>query len=115
MNEISCNGCRACCQYEALVLHPEMGDKPREYLCVTMTNPLTGNLVFALARKENGECIYLGPEGCTNYINRPAICREFDCRKFYLKVKQGNVLMKLASDLAGDEVLKEGEKRLHTL
>ena len=114
-DNVPCNGCRLCCEREALVLHPEMGDKPWEYLCTTMVNPLTGKLVFALAQKENGECIYLGATGCENYPNRPAICREFDCRKFYLKVTQGNKLLKIASDMAGDEVLNAGKSRLNSL
>mgnify|MGYP001572449733 FL=1 len=116
---VPCNGCRACCIQEALILHPEMGDKPWEYLSRTFTHPLTGGKVFALDQKDNGECVYLGPDGCTNYEKRPALCREFDCRKFYLSVQKGRPL-KLAEQLATDtlmpsEVMEAGKARLHTL
>jgi len=117
VSDVVCNGCRACCQGEVLILHPEMGDKPWEYLCRTMRNPLTGNLDFALAQQDNGDCVYLGPDGCTNYANRPAICREFDCRKFYQKVISGSSkLLKLAHEIGGsDDVMNAGKARLHTL
>ena len=120
MSEVPCNGCRACCIQEALILHPEMGDKPWEYLSRTFTHPLTGGKVFALDQKDNGECVYLGPDGCTNYEKRPALCREFDCRKFYLGVQKGRPLLKLAADLAErdlmpNEVLLAGKARLNTL
>ncbi len=114
-NAVPCEGCRACCQREALILHPEMGDKPWEYLCRTFDHPLTGQKVFALDQKENGECIYLGEKGCTNYENRPSICREFDCRRFYLGVQQDRPLLKFAQAMAGDEILLAGRARLHTL
>ena len=110
-----CGTCRVCCQGEVLILHPEMGDNPAQYLCRTIKNPLTGKLVFSLAQKENGDCVYLGENGCTNYENRPAICREFDCRRFYLKAKNGNKLFRLASDFSGGEVMQAGRERLHTL
>ena len=115
MSDVVCNGCRACCQGEVLILYPEMGDKPWEYLCRTMRNPLTGNLDFALAQQDNGDCIYLGPHGCTNYSNRPALCREFDCRKFYQKVMSGNKLLELATKMTTTEVMDAGKARLHTL
>jgi len=117
MSDVPCNGCRACCQGEVLILHPEMGDKPWEYICRTMRNPLTRKLDFALAQQDNGDCIYLGPDGCTNYANRPAICREFDCRKFYQKVINGSSeLLKLAQEIGGsDDVMNAGKARVHTL
>jgi Fe-S-cluster containining protein len=41
--------------------------------------------VAELNRRDNGECVYLGEEGCTIYQRRPAVCRSFDCRSLFLK------------------------------
>ena len=71
----------------------------------------------ALAQQNNGDCIYLGPDGCTNYANRPAICRKFDCRKFYQKVINGSSeLLKLAQEIGGsDDVMNAGKARVRTI
>ncbi len=37
-----------------------------------------------LAKKENDDCVYLGPNGCTIYERRPIVCRSFDCRDYLL-------------------------------
>jgi len=116
MSTVPCNGCTICCKGELLVLHPQAGDDPETYLTREVTNPLTGEPALALQQKDNGDCIYLGETGCTIHGRAPAICREFDCRKFFLRagdraqrrqyVKQG-VITK--------ELLEAGRKRLHTL
>lgn len=116
MSAVPCNGCITCCKNEMLVLHPEEGDKAADYLTREVKHPFTGQPAVALQVKENGDCIYLGEKGCTIHGRAPAICREFDCRKFFLRagdraqrrqyVKQG-VITK--------ELLEAGRKRLHTL
>lgn len=73
---VPCNGCRQCCLSDAVRLMP--GDSPADYL----TEPhqsLQGALM--LAHKANGECVYLGPAGCTIHERSPAQCRTMDCRK----------------------------------
>lgn len=42
--------------------------------------------VVALAWNEDGDCIYVGPEGCTIHARRPALCRGYDCRVAYLSL-----------------------------
>ena len=83
---LNCGGCYACCQGDAIFLHPEMGDKPEWYDTVEYQDDLLpkykGRLM--LNHKPNGDCVYLDREkGCTIYKMRPVICREFDCVDFY--------------------------------
>lgn len=81
-----CNGCTACCKGDAIWLHPELGDDPSQYETVEYHHPLTGETGLILEHKQDGSCVYLDRDiGCTIYEKRPAICREFDCRGFYLK------------------------------
>jgi uncharacterized protein len=119
MAVVPCNGCTACCQKDLLFLHPEMGDVEANYETEPAFNPLTGRWGLALRHKANGECIYLGQGGCTIHGRAPAICQEFDCRRFYQAfvqrydrptrrrmVREGQV---------GKAVIEAAKARLHTL
>ena len=78
--KVPCNGCTACCRRELVPLLPEHGDDPGTFETQTIgTEPF-------LAVAENGDCVYLGPEGCTIHARAPAVCRAFDCRRFFLSL-----------------------------
>ncbi len=113
---VPCNGCTACCRNELLFLHPEMGDRAEDFDTMPAINPLTGKPGLALAQKPNGDCKYLGEGGCTIHGRAPAICREFDCRRFFLKLG-GRVERRqlLKTGLVTKDVYEAGRKRLHTL
>ena len=115
MSELKCDGCRACYMNDALFLHPECGDSPEEYETVGAINPLTGKKQFMLAHKPNGECVYLGESGCTIYERRPAICREFDCRKMFKRFDRDTRRLMVRKGLASKAVMDAGRKRLRTL
>lgn len=113
---VPCAGCTACCKNELLMLHPEMGDKPEAYETQDVTNPLTGKPGIALKQKRNGDCTYLGDDGCTIHDRAPAICREFDCRQFFLNMGDRATRRKLLSQgLLTKEVMDAGRKRLASL
>jgi len=116
MTNVPCNGCTACCRNELLVLHPEMGDRAVDYLTQEVTNPITGKRCLALQQKPNGDCIYLGENGCTIHGRAPAICREFDCRRFFLRLGGRNERRQiLKTGLVTKDVYEAGRKRLNTL
>ena len=85
MVDVPCGSCRHCCQHQLLLLHPEQGDDPARYLTMAAVNPLTGRPGLALRHKPNGDCIYLGETGCGIHGSAPALCKAFDCRRFYLR------------------------------
>jgi len=72
---LSCDGCTLCCRGDTIFIHPELGDKAEDY----QTEKVANTERLMLAHKPNGDCIYMLDQGCTNYENRPAICREFSC------------------------------------
>jgi Fe-S-cluster containining protein len=43
--------------------------------------------VVALKHKPNGDCVYLGEDGCTIHGQQPYVCKSFDCRLNYLKYR----------------------------
>lgn len=79
---VPCNGCTLCCKNELIFLHPEDGDDVTAYETVPARH-IDGRKGLALARASNGDCLYLGPMGCTIHGRAPIICKEFDCGKFY--------------------------------
>jgi hypothetical protein len=83
---VPCNGCTVCCQNELLFLHPEEGDVVADYLTQRAWNPLTQQAGFALQQKPNGDCVYLGPSGCSIWERAPLICRHFDCRALLARI-----------------------------
>ena len=78
---VPCNGCKACCKQMAVLLEP--GEDPSDY----RTEMYQGQPM--LAHKSNGDCVYLGAEGCTIHERAPAACRKMDCRKTALKMTEG--------------------------
>ena len=112
---VPCNGCRACCINDMIVLHPECGDDPAAYETVETINPLTGEPALMLAHRPNGECVYLGERGCTIHERAPAICKGFDCRKQFAGMTRNERRAYLKVGLLSKEKLAEGRKRLHTL
>ncbi len=116
LGRVPCDGCTHCCKNELLVLHPEMGDRPEQYETQQVKNPITGQQVFALKQKPNGDCIYLGDDGCTIHGKAPAICREFDCRALFIRAGSRNERRRLLkTGLLTKHVLKAGRIRIHTL
>lgn len=85
---VPCGSCHHCCTHEWIFLKPEQGDVAALYDTVDIVNPSTGRPGKALAHKPNGDCIYLGATGCTIHGRHPAVCRDFDCRRFFLGVNQ---------------------------
>lgn len=79
VSAVPCNGCTACCQGRDLILvKPDFGDDPGEY--ETIPAPALFPYERQIAKKSNGDCIYLKRgEGCQIWERRPAVCRTFDC------------------------------------
>jgi Fe-S-cluster containining protein len=63
------------------LLQPEKGDVVENYQHVYLLRDC--KKVAVLDRRMNGDCIYLGEDGCTIHDRAPAVCREFDCRRLW--------------------------------
>ena len=106
---------------------PEHGDDPSQYETVPLDlNPkfaaklneltgLTGKLAVMLKKKENGDCVYLGPDGCTIWDRAPYLCRVFDCRTWYQRFSRKQRKHLLAIGELDPEIIRAGRQRLHTL
>jgi Fe-S-cluster containining protein len=87
--KLRCNGCTACCKSGGVALM--QGDNPGLYeLEITPQG-------VKLASKPDGSCTYLGPNGCTIHAKRPAMCRAFDCRKYFLSKSPAEIDARIAA------------------
>lgn len=116
VQSVPCNGCTACCEHDLIVLHPDQGDRPDQYLTTPARHPLTGKPVLALQRQADGSCVYLERGvGCTIHDRAPLICREFDCRRFVQRVGKEERRAMLKAGIGSRRVYQAGFDRLHTL
>jgi len=101
------------CRGEKALLFEEQGDDMTlEHYVVE----LGGHTVRILKQRKDGVCLYLDEtKGCTIYDRAPAICREFDCRAYFLTLTRSErrLMEKFAPHKRA--VFVEGRKRLNTL
>ncbi|EAB4417365.1 hypothetical protein D7B12_18205 [Salmonella enterica] len=113
---VPCNGCTACCKGDAISIHPELGDVAADYETVPHFIPeLAAKGIVMLAHTPKKECVYLSPAGCKIHGKAPALCREFDCRKFvkHLGYTRSRKLARQgAIDMA---VIRAGQSRMASL
>jgi uncharacterized protein len=113
-SNVPCNGCNACCQNDAIVLHPELGDDLSSYEHEPYFHPINRGPCYIL-KHVDGHCIYLVDGACSIWERSPAICREFDCRKLFLSLDRTTRRRIVKDGLADKAVFEAGRKRLGTL
>lgn len=108
MSDVPCNSCTVCCKWQLVILMPEDQPNLDHYDFRTIDRP--GDPIRVLNTRENGECVHLGPGGCTIYENRPLICSTFDCRKQFLSMTRNE-----RRKMKNQEMWKAARARLDTL
>jgi Fe-S-cluster containining protein len=111
---VPCNGCTLCCRRDMIVLLPEDGDDVDSYKHEIMSVPGAGDIAI-IKKGADGNCIYLGADGCTIHDRAPVICRAFDCRDLYRTKTRQERRRLIAMGIASKEVFDAGRDRLHTL
>jgi hypothetical protein len=102
VKHVECGSCRACCKGSMVILQPE--DDRDSYQWVWFTPTGKDERLPILAHQPNGDCVYLGPDGCTIHERHPVICRRFDCAEIYAAVKHLNPPL--------DGILTAGKRQL---
>lgn len=108
-----CGSCHLCCKSEVLALLPDEGDDVQSYEHDYIDLPM--GRVPVLKHKPNGECVYLGPNGCTIHDRAPYICRIFDCRRWFLAHSRAERRRMIADSVATKAVFAAGRQRLNTI
>lgn len=115
---VPCNGCTACCKRENVFLLPEHGDDIASYDAEEAISPFNGKMAMRLKHKPNGDCVYLGDNGCAIYGRAPAMCKVFDCRRAYkdfMQLPRNERRTLIAKKALDPAVLDAGKQRMETL
>jgi hypothetical protein len=110
---VPCNGCSACCRKDAVMLLPDEGDVLATYDYEIRDLPGVGS--GPVLKKVDGHCVYLVDGKCSIWHRAPAICRIFDCRRFYLSHPRAERRRLVKLGALSRDVLDAGKARLHTL
>jgi Fe-S-cluster containining protein len=98
---VPCNGCRACCINQRIVLDD---DEITNYITIPTARG-EGPVVHMLAHKpDTGECVYLGETGCIIHDRAPRACKHFDCRVWLKKFSPAALEAMKNDGLDGDVV-----------
>lgn len=66
------------------LLRPDMGDDVSSYVTAQWyRDGLDKPSVTILDRQDNGDCHYLGHDGCLIHDRAPYECRKYDCREMF--------------------------------
>ena len=83
-SKVPCNGCTLCCKDDAVRLYDYERDR-----FVHEVHPYMKGF-WMLAHKKNGDCYYLGENGCTIHDSKPVLCDSMDCRNIANNVTYTN-------------------------
>ena len=111
---VPCGTCRLCRHYDVILLIPDEGDVIESYEHQIVDVPGTGP-VAVVKKGVDGNCIYLGPDGCAIHERAPAICQAFDCRRLFLSKSRMERRAMVKAGAADKEIFEAARKRLHTL
>lgn len=104
--DVPCGTCRACCIADRVPL------REAEVERFAHRRDAQG---YALAIKDNGECIYLTERGCSVHDAPPDICRRFDCRVLFLDTPKARRRERVEQNPSMRAVYDAGRRRLKTL
>lgn len=110
---VPCGSCQLCCHHDVIMLFPEKGDDVSSYEHEYRDLPM--GRVPILKKGASGNCVYLGTSGCTIHDRAPAICRVFDCRRWYLSKTRTERRVMVKLGMADQAIFDAGRERLASL
>jgi len=108
----TCNGCGLCCKLFLINLNREEYQSGKfktmfeQFGHIDDFKLARESGVNFLAKKENGECIYLDGQDCSIHADRPAVCRDFFCTSKAEKFKTMVKIIKEADKEKNSSVLQ---------
>ena len=109
-DSVPCDGCTRCCHGDAVRLLDS--DDLSKYQ--TEPHPYMPE-VRVVAHKPNGDCLYLGDEGCTIHDTKPQMCREMDCRRIAMAITWTQARKAAAGGVLRMDVWRRGKELLARL
>jgi hypothetical protein len=103
---VPCNGCTLCCRGDAVRLLPNEIERFQNE-----PHALFSGLRM-LAHQSNGNCVYLGPNGCAIHDDKPYMCRTMDCRLLAKRLTYTQARKMTKQGRVNMEVWKRGKELL---
>jgi Fe-S-cluster containining protein len=107
-NTVPCGSCHLCCKL-CTPLHPEHGDREEEYQTAVLLVPGKPPQRI-LDRLANGDCVYLGRNGCMIWDRAPWVCRDFDCRSAWRNSDRGGRRLAIKQGKMTKEIFARGRE-----
>jgi Fe-S-cluster containining protein len=92
-------------------LHPEQGDDVASYQTAVRHTPGKPPMLI-LDRLPNGDCFYLGPDGCTIHDRAPYECRKYDCRDMFKNSDRPGRKLAVKNGIVPKEIFDRGRELL---
>ena len=107
-----CRRCSRCCQHKHIQLDPyelaRLAHAKGETTTSFRMNWTVGGQGTALAQKEDGTCVFLGPEGCEVHADRPLVCRLYPLGRHFRSDGQEYFSMSEGHPLSAGEYHSNG-------
>lgn len=101
---VPCGTCKLCCKKTLVMLLPQEGDIVESY----ERHQVNGAPFLRV--KDNGDCWYLGDDGCTIHDRAPYLCRTYDCRQQHAMYTREQRRKMIKRGLLNKEVLQRGNE-----
>lgn len=109
-NVVPCGDCHLCCKLMTPIL-PDKGDDPAQYQTAMCHTPGKAPYMI-LDRHANGDCVYLGADGCTIWDRAPFVCRDFDCRNTFKNSDRAGRRLAIKNGDMSKEIFDRGRELL---
>lgn len=108
--ELNCMGCTKCCDGDPIPLDPRYDD------IASYAYEVASGLLLLKRSSGSNNCVYLTTEGCGIHDRKPKVCRDFDCRAYYLAKSRSPtaVINDRLNHPRRYQVLMEGRRRVST-
>ena len=110
-SDVPCGRCTLCCRTLIVPLAEEEYEQFDGYWA-WITTPDGKRHGRALQRRPNGECVFLGENGCTIHGRAPHVCQRFDCRELFLKSDRAGRRQMVASGKLPKSLFDRGREML---
>ncbi len=117
IDPVPCASCTACCRgNQTVALLPVFGDDPARYPPSSLHRTMySGEERIALKVQANGDCVFLRKGKCVVYDHRPAVCRNFDCRRIVHTSTPDQRRQSVEGRVFSQEIIDAGMERHSTM
>jgi len=96
-----------------VLLRPEKGDDVASYVTAQWyRDGIHKPPVTILDRQDNGDCHYLGHDGCLIHERAPYECRQFDCRAIFRNSDRPGRKLAVKNGIMPREIFERGRQLL---